>query len=52
MWTSVDDANALAKHYGQAGRVVTFPNSTEMPFIEENEKFVELVQRFLGSSRR
>lgn len=52
VWTSIEDANALAKHYGQAGRVVTFPNSNEMPFIEENEKFVELVQRFLGSSRR
>lgn len=51
-WTSVDDANAIAKHYGNNGRVVTFPNSDRMPFIEENDKFVEIVQRFLGSARR
>lgn len=52
VWTSQEDANAIARHYGQAGRVVTFPNSDRMPFIEENDKFVEIVQRFLGTSRR
>jgi pimeloyl-ACP methyl ester carboxylesterase len=52
VWTSEEDGNAIARHYGQAGRLVMFPNSCEMPFIEENEKFVEIVQRFLGSNRR
>lgn len=46
--TSDDDANAIAKHYGGNARVITFERSADMPFIEENEKFVEGIRRFLG----
>lgn len=52
LWTSLEDANAISKHYGGAARVFTFKRSSNMPFIEENDKFVEVVQRFLGSAKR
>lgn len=48
--TSADDCDAIRKHYGTAG-VVTFKNSSRMPFIEENEDFVEKVHKFLGGKR-
>ncbi|MGE0709575.1 MAG: hypothetical protein AB7N76_20950 [Planctomycetota bacterium] len=44
---SVEDANQIAKFYGDFGRVFVFPRSGEMPFIEENEKFVETVRKWL-----
>jgi pimeloyl-ACP methyl ester carboxylesterase len=50
--TSLDDATAIARHYGQGGRVVAFKRSSTMPFIEENDKFVDIVQVFLGGRRR
>ncbi|MEZ6187521.1 MAG: hypothetical protein R3F62_21245 [Planctomycetota bacterium] len=49
--TSGDDCAAIQKHYGTAG-VVTFKRSSRMPFIEENEEFVEKVNKFLGGKRR
>ena len=46
---SLDDAQAIARHYQPAARVVRFNRSSRMPFIEENEKFVEITRRFLGN---
>lgn len=48
---SIEDCEAIAKHYQPAAKVVTFKRSDSMPFIEENEKFVETVQKFMGSAR-
>jgi len=48
---SLDDCRAIAKHYQPAARVITFDRSSRMPFIEQNEKFVEVVSRFLGGGR-
>lgn len=50
--TSLDDINAIVRHYGNSGRPFVFKRSATMPFIEENEKFVEVVQRFLGTAKR
>ncbi|RMG17746.1 MAG: alpha/beta fold hydrolase [Planctomycetota bacterium] len=49
--TSEADARAIAKHYGRNARVITFKRSGQMPFIEENEKFVEGIRRFLGGKK-
>lgn len=48
---SIEDCEAIAKHYQPAAKVVTFKRSDRMPFIEENERFVENVQKFMGSAR-
>ena len=50
--TSQDDANAIAKHFGGNASVLVFKRSGEMPFIEENDKFVEMTRRFLGGKKR
>jgi pimeloyl-ACP methyl ester carboxylesterase len=49
--TSLDDSKAIAKHYGKNARVIPFKRSGQMPFIEENEKFVEGIRRFLGGKK-
>ena len=45
------DCKAIARHYGANAKVLTFKRSAEMPFIEENERFVEVVRRFLGGKK-
>lgn len=45
------DAQAIARHYGGNARVVPFKKSGAMPFIEENEKFVKIVRKWLGGKR-
>lgn len=50
--SNADDAQAIARHYGGAARALVFKRSGEMPFVEENEKFVEVVRKFLGGKRR
>lgn len=52
LWTSPDDINAIVSHYGSGARPMIFKKSSDMPFIEENEKFVEAVQRFLGVQKK
>ena len=49
--SSADDAGAIAKHYGSNARSLVFKRSGEMPFIEENEQFVETVRKFLGGKK-
>jgi pimeloyl-ACP methyl ester carboxylesterase len=49
--TSLEDGNAIVKHFGGAGRLYAFKRSATAPFIEENEKFVEVVQTFLGNPK-
>jgi pimeloyl-ACP methyl ester carboxylesterase len=49
--TSGDDSNAISRHYGKNAKVITFKRSGQMPFIEENEKFVEGIRRFLGGKK-
>jgi pimeloyl-ACP methyl ester carboxylesterase len=49
---SKDDCEAIAKHYRPAAKVLTFPRSSRMPFIEENERFVNTVRKLLGGRRR
>lgn len=48
--TSIEDMNAIRAHYGSAV-VKTFRQSSGMPFIEENEEFVDTVRRFMGTRR-
>ncbi|MBL4846994.1 MAG: hypothetical protein JKY65_15855 [Planctomycetes bacterium] len=50
--SSGEDAGAIAKFYGRYGKVAMFKRSGEMPFIEENEKFVETVRKWLGGKRK
>jgi len=50
--TSDEDAKAIARHYGKNARVISFTSSSDMPFIEENEKFVEGIRKFLGGKRQ
>ena len=38
LMTSVDDSKDIAQHYG--GALEVFPESSRMPFIEENKHFV------------
>lgn len=45
--TSIDDCNAIAKHY-PSSTVIVFDRSSMMPFIEENTKFVSAVNKFLN----
>lgn len=47
-----EDAKAIAKHYGGNARALIFKRSGEMPFIEENEQFVETVRKFLGGKKK
>jgi len=49
---SVEDSNAIAKFYGRYGKVAVFKRSGEMPFIEENEKFVETTRKWLGGKKK
>ena len=48
---SIEDCNAIAKHYQPAAKVVVYKNTDRMPFIERNEEFVRDVQKFLGSGK-
>jgi pimeloyl-ACP methyl ester carboxylesterase len=50
--SSLEDANAISKFYGRYGKVAVFKRSGEMPFIEENEKFVETTRKWLGGKKK
>lgn len=52
LWTTPDDINAIVSHYGSGARPLIFKKSADMPFIEENDKFVEGVNRFLGTTKK
>lgn len=49
--SSAEDAQAITKFYGRYGKVAVFKRSGEMPFVEENEKFVETVRKWLGGKK-
>ena len=49
--SSMEDCNAISKFYGRYGKVAVFKRSGEMPFIEENEKFVETTRKWLGGKK-
>lgn len=46
-----EETAALAKEQGPAGRSVNFPNSAEFPMVEEHDKFIELMERFVLPKR-
>ncbi len=45
IYTSEADCSLVARHYG--AQVVTFPRSACLPFVEESERFNEVVKTFL-----
>ena len=45
--TSVADCEAIKKHYPNS-KLMVFPKSARMPFIEENTKFVKMMAKFVN----
>ncbi|HBP22773.1 MAG TPA: hypothetical protein DEA08_33960 [Planctomycetes bacterium] len=45
---SPEDAQQISKFYGKYGKLFMFKRSGDMPFIEENERFVKIVRKWLG----
>lgn len=45
--TSVQDCQAIVKHYPR-GKLLVFPKTARMPFIEENSRFVKAAEKFFN----
>lgn len=46
-FTSVADCQGISKHY-PGSKLMVFPKSSRMPFIEENTRFVKAMAKFLN----
>ena len=47
LMTSLEDCKRIQKHWGTA-KLIPFSRSARMPFIEENEKFVKILDKFVN----
>ncbi|MGQ9591975.1 MAG: HEAT repeat domain-containing protein [Planctomycetota bacterium] len=50
LWTSVEDCQAIANHYG--GKLYVYENSSMMPFIEESQLFNKHMSLLLREASR